>query len=791
MRHFSFPMAAALAGAVLVAMGLIAVVPLAEDPRPAAPANPGAGVVDRNSESGYLEPGAVLASAAIDLATTPIHFEPNHGQADKSAKFLSRGLGNTLLLTSSGLRLIVPPAANDEDEAAQAGVEFGVRLLGANPNPQITGLDPLPGRSNYFIGVRENWHSDVPHFGRVKYERIYPGIDLVLYGNQGYLEYDFLVAPGADPNLIRLGFEGAEELHLDEDGNLVATYAHGEIVQRAPMIYQEVDNRRLPVAGGYKIETTDMLGGRAEALDETRRSRNIRLGGKICCEARFELASYRRDQNLVIDPVLDFSTYIGGSTADIARDIAVDENGFVYLVGYTTSTDFPTVNSIQDTFASTKSHLDDVFVTKLHPSGLEATYSTYLGGHSGESGYGICVDAAGNAYIAGTTPSSDFPTVNAYQPQLMGSIDVVMAKLDSTGNLVFSTYFGRSGDDRAYAIDVDSSGNIYLGGYTTSTDFPTVNAVQGTHNAGTNDAFLLKFNATATSLDYSTFLGGADNHEYVTGIAADRDGVAYVTGKTQSTDFPTWNALKGTLGGSGDVFVTKLDTIGSAIHYSTFLGGTNGDTGGGIAIDANGNAYVSGFTLSSDFPTVQPFDGSLDGYSDIFVAKLNSQGSALVFSTYLGGSRSESGADLAVDARGNIYVAGGTESFDFPTVRPIQPMKGDHSDGFLTLLAPAGNTSFFSTYLGGESSDYFDGIAVGQGPSIYVAGYASSTDFPTKNAFQGTYGGGYDYDAVAVKLVAALDFFIASALQPPQAPQLSGLSTAGAGGDLVRTPCPE
>jgi hypothetical protein len=699
------------------------------------------------------------ASTALELAATPIHFEPIRGQAGGSAAFLSRGVQNTVLITPTGLQIDLPPVTHLRPEAGDPGaeVELGISFLGADPDTRIVGVEDLPGKSNYFVGARESWRTGVPHYRKVRYERIYPGIDLVLYGNQGELEYDFVVAPGADPGEIRLRFEGAEGLRLDADGNLVVSTSMGEIIQRAPSIYQRIGKQLEPVAGGYRIVPCELV---ADG-DPPRKSEE---SGTACAEIRLTVGSYVREEELIIDPVLEFSTFLGGSIEDVARDIAVDAYGFVYVAGYTTSTDFPTISPVQGNFASTSAWLHDVFVTKLDPSGQRVIYSTYLGGVMGDHSYGIFADATGNAYVVGSTQSSNFPTANAYQPQFGGLIDAFVTKLSGDGSLVFSTFLGKSGDDKAIALDVDSSGSIYFAGETSSSDFPTVNPAQGVNNLGTKDAFISKFNPTATSLAYSTFLGGAGGSEYATGVAADGQGSVYVTGETRSSDFPTLNALSGTMGGSSDAFVAKLDTVGSAAYYSTFLGGTGTDTGDAIALGRLGNTYLAGYTGSSDFPTINAYDGSLNGTLDLFVAELNWQGSALTFATYLGGSGNESNASVAKDAVGNIYVAAYTGSFNFPTVRPIQPSLAGLYDATVTIFTPSGDNVSFSTFIGGSSQNYADDIALDRLANIYVTGYTRSSNFPTLNAWQGMHGAGTAYDAFVLKLVPGLDFFMAGNL---------------------------
>jgi hypothetical protein len=467
----------------------------------------------------------------------------------------------------------------------------------------------------------------------------------------------------------------------------------------------------------------------------------------------FELAQYDRKRELRIDPVvLVYSTYLGGSDYDRTFAIAVDGTGSAYVTGYTQSTNFPTLSPYQATYLGGQ----DVVVTKLTPSGNALVYSTYLGGAGSDTGAGIAVDAAGSAYVTGWTSSTDFPTLLAYQATRGGSYDAFVTKLAPAGNaLVYSTYLGGTSLDQGWAIAVDGVGAAYVTGTTQSTNFPTLSAYQATSHGGF-DAFVAKLSPAGTALVYSTYLGGSGD-ESGQGIGVDAAGSAYVAGWTSSTNFPTHSAYQPANQGEDDVFVTKLTPAGSALVYSTYLGGSDMDDAWGVAVDGAGSAYVTGVTASTNFPTLSAYQATLQGGYDAFVTKLSPAGTALVHSTYLGGSGDDYGEAIAVDAAGSAYVTGYTLSTNFPTQSPYQATLQGNANAFMTKLTPAGNALVHSTYLGGASDDEGWGIAVDGAGAAYVAGQTSSTNFPTQSPYQGTYQGA-PYDAFVTKLALSLRF---------------------------------
>jgi len=517
-------------------------------------------------------------------ARIPLSFEANLGQSDARVKFLARMPAYTLFLTPSETVLALTPPALEPGVPQPPAHVVRLRLMGARSDPAFEGLDPLPGRSHYFIGRDpQRWRTDVPHYARVGVHDVYPGIDQVFYAAAGELEYDFVVKAGADASRVRLAFDGADALRIDRNGDLILTAGDAEITQRAPLAYQDLGGTRAVVRAKYVVTTAHEVGVEIGAYDHTR--------------------------PLVVDPVLVYSSYLGGSGDEQGFAIAVDAEGSTYLTGSTTSADFPTVNPLQPLAGGR-----DAFVAKVDPSGSQLVYATFIGGNTfAEAGTAIAVDEGGHAYVTGYTDANDFPTMNALQPGFGGGYtDAFVVKLDAAGSaLAYSTYVGGSSQDQGLGIAVDATGSARLTGLTWSTNFPTANALQPV-KAGTTtspDAYLARLDAAGTTLVYSTYLGG-NYYENGNAVAVDAAGNAYVTGYTQSTDFPVLNAVQPTLagppGGLGtrtDAFVASVDPAG-ALLYSTYLGGAGAENARGIAVDAGGSVYVTGSTGSIDFPTV-------------------------------------------------------------------------------------------------------------------------------------------------------------------------------------------
>jgi len=665
----------------------------------------------------------------------PLRFEANRGQTDSRVQFVSRGSGYTLFLASGEAVLNLAKPVNSQrpvlgpatDPASPASPQAVVRLqlAGANAQPIVTQEDELPTRSNYFIGSDPNkWRTDVPNYGRVRYHNVYPGVDLVYYGNQGQLEHDFVVAPGADPRVVTLAVRGADRLQIEPNGDLAVDTAGGDLRLLRPEIYQVVDGARRNVPGKYLLEGGNRVG--------------------------FQIARFDRRRQLVIDPVLLYSTYLGGNGRDGAAGIAVDTSGNAFVTGETTSTNFPTTTGV---FQPALAGSGNVFVTKLNATGTALVYSTYLGGTGIEDvGKAIALDSSGNAYITGLTYSANFPiTTGAFQTHFGGNASTYTAfvtKLNANGTaLLYSTYLGGSGLDTGYGVTVDSSGSAFITGETQSSNFPTTAGAFQTALVGTENAFVTNLSATGTALVYSTYLGGSSTSigGIGTSVAVDSSGNAFVTGGTSSASFPTTTgAYQTALIGFGNAFVTKLNPTGTALIFSTYVGGGT-DEGYGIALDSSGNAYIAGKTANSNFPTTSgAFQTTCTNgvYSTAFVTKLNATGTGLLYSTCLGGTGTattgNSAAGIALDSSGNAYVTGATTVANFPiTTGAYQTNYGGDGNAYMAELNATGAALVYSTYLGGSGGDAGTGIAADSNGNTYVTGYTASSNFPaTCGAFQ-------------------------------------------------------
>jgi len=655
----------------------------------------------------FLLSGWLVQPANAGYGQVPLYFVENQGQYRAQAKYVARGPQLTGYFDEASVFV-----------AADRG-SFRISFPGANASPRLEGMGRAAARINFLVGAPSQWRTDLPAWDAIAYRSIFPGVDLIFSSDRDRLKSDFIVAPGVDPETIRLRYEGGA-IHLDASGALVLPVGRGEFREEAPTLYQEIAGKRIAVEGAFRLRRDGTVGFRVGAYDQRR--------------------------PLIIDPALSYSTYLGGSGMDAVTSVAVDGAGNAYLAGWTTSSDLPTANPVQ---AQQKGSVD-AFVAKLGPGGNSLIYCTFLGGRSDDRAFGIAVDPAGNAYVTGWAASGAFPVVAPVQSTLAGAKDAFVAKLNPSGNaLIYSTYLGGSANDSGNAIAVDAAGNAYVAGYTYSSNFPTLSAYQNS-NHGPQNAFVAKLTSSGL-LIYSTYLGGNGN-DGAAAIAADAAGNAYVTGGTTSTNFPTGSPLQAASGGNQDVFITKLNPAGTGLIYSTYLGGSGGaagsmEAGTGIAVDSAGAAYVTGVTNSTNFPVtagvLQPTN--MGGGSDGFVAKLSPTGTSLVYSTYLGGSSFDYASGIAVDFLGNAYVTGYTASSDFWSLRALQPANVGAYDAFLTKLNPTGTGIISSTYLGGSASDAANAVAVDSLGGAYVAGFTQSTDFPLQSAFQslnsGSYGG--------------------------------------------------
>ncbi len=622
----------------------------------------------------------------------PLAFERDAGRSGPDVDFLAR--------TPAGITAIGPQGATLAVGGPKQPEALGLELANGAAAVKAQALERLPGEVNYLVGQRSEWKTEIATFERVRYADVYPGISLDWRGNQEQLEYDFRLAPGADPARIALGLNGAERVRLAPSGDLVIDVGKASVHQRAPVAYQSIAGQRVEVESAFTL--------RGETVG-------------------FELGAYDRSRPLVIDPlVLAYSTYLGGDAGDFGFAIAVDGGGAAYVTGGTDSTDFDNVGRIEGNSAGA-----DAFVAKLTPAGNALSYSTYLGGAADDTGRAIAVDGAGAAYITGSTDSTDFNIVGQIEGDSTGT-DAFVAKLTPAGSgLTYSTYLGGNGADGGAGIAIDTTGAAYVTGFTDSTEFNTVGQIEA-DSAG-SDAFVSKLAPAGSPLVYSTYLGG-DGSDNSNAIAVDAAGAAYVTGSTTSTDFNTVGPIEGN-SADFDAFVSKLVPAGGELAYSTYLGGDGLDFGRAIATDAAGAAYVAGTTGSTEFNTVGQIEDD-SAATDAFVAKLIPAGSALAYSTYLGGNNSDRADALAVDAAGAAYVAGATVSTDFNTVGQIEGGSAG-SDAYVSKLTPAGNALAYSTYLGGDAAEPVNGIAVDAAGAAYVTGSTDSINFDIVGQFEG------------------------------------------------------
>jgi hypothetical protein len=753
------------------------------------------------------------AQVARSFGQLPMSFEANRGQSAGAVKFLARGSGYGLFLTGQeavltlhsaagagtatamprlnpyGVSLKASGSSPEADRGSEARVKgdppqwktdvVRMQLAGANAAVEPVGVDRLPGTSNYFLGNDPaKWRSDIPNFAKVRYDGVYPGVDLVYYGNQRQLEYDFVVAPGASTEPIRLRFAGTRALRLDGQGNLAIVAGHGSIAFRKPVVYQMLHGSRVPVQGEFELLADNSVG--------------------------FRVGKYDHSAALTIDPILAYSTYFGGTDAEFVVALTSDAGGDAYVTGLTLSENFPlTAGAYQAVnYATPSNNVSTAFISKFNPSGTALLYSTYLGGvaitntlhQQGDYGKAIAVDASGNAYVTGYTYSEDFPiTSGAFQKSNeAATIELAtgfVTKLNPSGTaLVYSTFLGGSTLDELTALAIDSAGDAYISGISFSSNYPTTAGVLQTMNksftANGYNAVISKLNPTGSGLIFSTYLGGGStdgstlgNIYWTNPIVVDKSGNVYVAGFSSSGDFPvTAGAYQTKNPGSIEITVSKLNSTASALIYSTYLGGNTISYCEGLAVDSAGNAYVAGYTEDLDFPvtkgafqTVNKSDqntaDSATANENGFLTKINPTGTGLVYSTYLGGSTGPWGGDqiydVAIDSAGDAYVVGAAMSADFPvTSNAFQATnKGashccDYtaytSDGFLTEFNPTGTGLIYSTYFGGTgtqtaagpgaSGDTAYGLALGANSNVYLVGYTTSSNFPvTAGAFETAY----------------------------------------------------
>jgi MYXO-CTERM domain-containing protein len=595
---------------------------------------------------------------------------------------------------------------------------------------------------------------ETPALAHVRSE-VSPGVTVTVQKRPGGLVYRFDLAAGADPRAIRMRYQDADEVAVEDGGRALRVRAGGRT-------FREQGLRCYQVSGDVACRYLALPTG----------------------EISFSLSDYDGTQALVIDPEISWGTYLGGTAYEGGRALAVDASGNVYVTGQTYSYGFPTTGGFDTTCGDCANYYYQAFVTKVDAAGANLVWSSYLGGGGSTSdyGYGVAVDSGGNAYVTGYTESSDFPIVGGFQTMMSGFSDAFVVKVDASGSsLAWSSYLGGTSSEYGYGIGVDASDNVLVAGYTFSPDFPVPGGFDTVLDGGL-DAFVTKVDATGASLVWSSFLGGSSSDQ-ANGLAVDGSGNAYVAGYTFSPDFPVPGGFDTALDGGLDAFVTKVDSSGS-LAWSSFLGGTSSDYGYAIAVDAGGNAYVTGYTYSTDFPSAGGFDTMCDqcdvGYADAFVTKVDSSGSSLPWSSYLGGSLFEQGNGVAVDANGGAYIVGLTYSSDFPTVDAFNASNSAYDYAvFVTRVDPGGASLSWSSYLGGASTDYGYAIALGPAANVYVTGETYSTDFPTPGGYDTMQGGGSD--VFVARIVVCGNGVCEASEDPCDCPADCGADTCGNG----------
>ncbi len=704
---------------------------------------------------------AVFSASAVaqnPYSGLPVAFSENHGQADPRVRFFAQGPHYGFFLTAERISVSLQPSGGQ-------AVALDLQFVHSSQNVLMSGNDRAPGSVNYLLGPDPaGWQTGVARYNEVLYRDLWPGIDLSVREQRGTLKYEFHVHPGARPAAIRLAARGANSLELDSTGAMLIHTASGIIRDTAPISFQQIGDNRIPVESRYALANTIW---------------GFEIGG-----------NYDPAQELIIDPGIEYSTFLGGASDDVPRAIAVDAAGNTYIVGWTQSPDFPATPGAFDRTGAASNNLD-VFVAKLNPTGTALVYATFIGGSNFDWGRAIAVDAAGNAYIAGQTKSSDFPvTGNAFQKTLahlncprcgIDNYDAFVAKLNPSGTgLVYATYLGgASSIDDALAIAIDSAGNAFVAGETSSPDFPTTAGAFRRTDSGGDDTFVAKVNPTGSALVYSTYVGGTQE-EFPTKIAVDLSGNAIVYGNTSSADFPTTpGVFDTTQNGAFDGFLFKLNPAGAALVYSTLFGGSGFDSSGGMALDSGGNIYLSGTTASPDFPTTA---GSLQPVctgSDGFLTKFNPTATTLIYSTCLSGAFTSA---VALTPAGNLWFTGSsTGGFTttpdagqrFPAAGPSGPV----ANAIIGELNAAGSALLYATYFGGTGGDGGADIALDPSGNVYIAGHTLSPDFPTtSNALDRTFAGRSDIfwgDGFITKL--ALN---GSAPPPPAPPVLASFSSS-------------
>ncbi len=637
------------------------------------------------------------AATAQPAASLPVFFMENRGQADPQVKFMVKRQDFSAYFLEQEILL------------SWGSKQVPLRLVGAQKPSSVEGMEELSGKANFLTGTKQDqWVTDIPMNGAVLYRQVWPGIDMVYGGTERRLKSEFRVAPNADCAKIRWTYGASFHVSVESDGSLLVEGEGVRLSEDAPVLYQIKDGQKQSVAGEFQVFGNSTVG--------------------------FRIGSYDHTLPLVVDPVINFSSFLGGSSQDQGTSVALDPYGNAIVAGWTTSNNFaPTGPSKMKPFSGSV----DAFVAKFKDKGDQIVYCTYLGGTGDDRALGIAVDSSSNAYLTGYTTSSNFPvTTGALQTRLMGGRDAFVVKLNSAGNaLLYSTYLGGTGNDSGNAIAVDSAGKAYVTGDTLSTNFPVSSPYQSTLR-GAQDAFLAVLTATANGFTYSTYLGGMSD-EHATAIAVNSTGNAFITGSTFSPDFPVLNAFQPITGGNQDAFVTEFNSAGRTLVFSSYLGGTGGtpgllEEGAGIVLDSAGRITVAGTTSSVNFPvTAAALQKTfLGGNTDGFITQLDSTGKTILSSTYVGGSSVDRVTGVTADPLGYLYLVGYTASQDFSNIRSVQRTNRGQYNGFLAKFHPGLTSLIYSTYLGGTGSDAITGVAADRFGNALLVGYTSSSDFP-------------------------------------------------------------
>jgi len=656
-------------------------------------------------------------------------FEYNRGQFAEQVQFINRFAGDTLFITDHCISHY--PVNNSHNPARHTAGNASFTQLclkGSHGNKRPQGRQTLPGKVNYLSGKPDNWHTGITRYKEMWVPEVYDGIDMRYYNAGNRLEFDFILAPGAAAENIQWQVSPQASIHRQADDSLliVSDGDSDKLHLSAPVAYQLIDQRKITVASQFKIASDNTI--------------SVQLG------------AYDKHRPLIIDPVLSWSSYLGGSNSDYAFAVASDSSNNIYLAGYTGSSDIAaTANAYQTQLGGIAS----AFVAKFSPPPQsQPLYITYVGEDVAEV-RAMAVDSAGNAYVTGSTSSSNFPTVNAFQNSKVGIIDGYIFKLNAAGDgLVYSTYFGGNSVDRGRAIALDSAGNAYVTGVTASTNFPVLNAYQAS-NAGIQDAYVLKLASSGNALVYATYLGGTGG-DYAAAITVDASGYAYLTGHTSSLDYPLVNAQQPLSRGNEEAIVSILNDQGELV-YSSYLGGSDNDYGSAIDLDMQGNVYVAGSTQSADFPFLFA-SKPLAGLRDAFISRLNPTDIALSKSLLIGGDGQDSVQGLFVDASSDIHIGGLTTSANLPVVMPLQASNGGGtSDIFVNVLSMDSGSNKFMSYLGGSGGESLHSLWLSDNMQLLVAGDSDSGNYPQLDAYQAMNAGGVDAFVSVISLDADSD----------------------------------